>query len=685
MRLRVLIYLLAVTLMGLLLYSCASIGSPEGGPRDYTPPQVVKSSPADGQLNVRDNKINITFNEIVTVNDVMKRVVVSPTQRNMPIVKALGKRVTVELRDTLLPGTTYCIDFTNAIEDNNEGNVLDGYAMAFSTGDSIDTLQMSGMVLRARDLEPMQQVLVGLHSNLDDSAFVKLPFDRISRTNDRGQFRLRNLKPGRYRVFALNDMDNNYRMARTEDIAFLDEVVVPSTSTYISQDTVFTYDHRVDTVTTAEHTDFLPNNLLLCMFNENYRAHYLKTSSRLADNRLHVLLSAPVDTLPTLEIVSPARHEAHWCRLEYRPGNDSIIYWLTDSALIKSDSIVARLTYLRTDSADRVLPQTDTLTFALRKTGNQLKEEAKLKKECERRDKRRMQLEEKLAQGKQLSPDEEDELAHPDTLPAPRLKVEPVKAGELDIGDSISLKFETPVAHIDPAGIHLDVRRDTLWVPLAGVPRFEQAAPGNPLRYSLPQTLAPDSSYRLTVDTLAITDVYGITNDPMVKTFKVRGAEQYANLQISITGVRDSAFVELLDQSEKVAATAPVVAGKVSLRNVKPGNYYLKLTVDRNGNGRWDTGNYALHLQPEEVYYLPRRLKLRANWDMEQQWNIYETPLDLQKPADIKRNKPEGKKWDKKKTGTTATDEEEDDEFGSSGFGNSIYSGNKYNDYRNNK
>ena len=191
-----------VLAVGLMLVACASIGSPEGGPRDYTPPQVVKSSPQPGTVNFKGNKVEIIFDEIVNLKDQQKKVIISPAPKTMPLVRAVGKKLTVEFRDELEENTTYVIDFSNAIEDNNEGNQLDGYTFAFSTGDQIDSLAVSGIVLQAKDLEPMQHVLVGLHSNLDDTAFTCLPLERVSRTNDRGKFTIRNLKPGQYHVFA---------------------------------------------------------------------------------------------------------------------------------------------------------------------------------------------------------------------------------------------------------------------------------------------------------------------------------------------------------------------------------------------------------------------------------------------------------------------------------------------------
>jgi uncharacterized protein (DUF2141 family) len=670
-----------------LLAACASIGSPEGGPRDYTPPQVVKSSPAPGSVNFTGQKVEITFDEIINLKDQQKKVVISPAPRTQPLIRTVGKKVTVEFRDPLEENTTYVIDFTNAIEDNNENNQLDGYSFAFSTGDEIDTLAVSGIVLRASDLEPMQHVIVGLHSNLDDTAFTNIPLERVSRTNDRGKFTIRNLKPGNYHVFALNDVDGDYRMARTEDIAFLDEIVVPSTSEYTSQDTVFTFDRRIDTVVTATHTLYLPNDLLLCMFNEGYKSHYVKQTARPSAHLMHVLFGAPNDSLPQLDIIRPAEHARDWYRVERTPTNDSLFYWITDSALIKTDTLIVAMTYLRTDTADRLAQVTDTIRFGYRRPASQIKEEEKKAKERAERAKRLAQLLEKqekaTAQGKELSEGELEEMkelqrVNPDEVP--KLKMDLAKSGNIDVGDSIVLKFDTPIASIDPGGVHFEVKRDTLWVPYDGVvPQLRLVDDCNPMRYWLPVTTLPDSTYRLTIDSAAVVSVYGLPNDKLSKDLKVRGLEEYANVYFKVRGVSDGAFVQLLGSSEKIVRTVPVHGGAFEFINVSPGSYYLRLTIDSNGNGKWDTGNYLDHIQPEEVYYYPKKLRLRRNWDLDETWNIYETALDLQKPEDIRRNKPEqAKNKIEKKQDNSRDDEEDEDEFGT-GITNT-YTGNKYND-----
>ena len=682
-------YWLLAAAVGLLLAACASIGSPEGGPRDYTPPQVMKTSPEPNSVNFKGNKVEITFDEIVNLKDQQKKVVISPAPKTQPLIRTVGRKVTVEFRDPLEENTTYVIDFSNAIEDNNESNQLDGYSFAFSTGETIDTLAVSGIVLRANDLEPMQHVVVGLHSNLDDSAFTSLPLERVCRTNDKGMFTLRNLKPGTYHVFALNDVDGDYHMARTEDIAFLDELIVPSVSEYTSQDTVFTFDRRIDTVMTATHTLYLPNDLLLCMFNENYRSHYVKKTSRPEANKLHVLFGSPNDTLPEMNIIRPAEHSDDWYRVECTPANDSIFYWITDSALIKTDTIIVAMTYLRTSSNDELEQATDTIRFGWRKSSAQIKEEEKKQKEREDRAKRLAQLLEKqenaVSQGKELNEGEQEELKElqrPDPNDHPTLKMDLAKSGTIDVGDSIILKFDAPIAHIDPRGVRLEIKRDTLWVPLNTAGSLRQVDDCDPMRYWLPLATEPDSIYRLTIDSAAVTSVYGLPCAPLKKELKVSGLEEYANVYFTVN-VKDSAFVELLSSGEKVVRTVPVNNGAFELLNVKPGNYYMRITLDSNGNGVWDTGNYQSHLQPEEVYYYPKKLNLRRNWDLDERWNIYETALDLQKHVDIKRNKPEqAKNKVEKKTDKSRDDEDEDNEFGT-GITNT-YPGNKYNDSKRN-
>lgn len=701
-------------LLAILLYSCASIGRPEGGPRDQDPPIFISSDPKPNALNVKKNKIEILFDEIVTLKDQQSKVVVSPVQKENPVIKALGRKVTVEFRDTLKPNTTYSVDFADAIQDNNEGNPLEDFSIAFSTGDSIDSLAVSGMVLRARDLEPMQKVIVGIHSDLEDSAFQKEQFVRIGRTNSYGQFTIRNLKPGRYRIYALNDLDRDYKYSRNEDAAFLEEIIIPSTKQISTRDTLFTKKNIVDTVIDGRHTIFLPNDILLSMFNAGYSAQYLKSHERPEANKMFIKFAAHADTLPEVEILKPAKSRKDWFRMERSEHNDSLVYWLTDSNLIKSDSILVSMKYLRTDSTDNLTETTDTLAFVLKSNYKKLKqreEEKKAKEEKQRIDelkreqkklskqrqkeaaKKRKEEEEYNRYNKnsatgssndETKADIEIDSVKIDTVPKqPTLNFSINTSGQIDVYAPLLFTSTEPIDSMLQNGFHLYNfnEKDSVWNELK-IDSIKLKDTYNPLIFSTEQKWEPGGSYRITVDSCSVKGIYGLWNGTAEQKFSVKNLEEYSNLYFTITPVTDSAFVELLDGSDKIVRTAPVVKGSAEFQNITPGEYYARIIIDSNGNGIWDTGNFSEKRQPEDVYYFAKPLKLKKNWDVEQSWNIFELPLDKQKSDKIKKNKPEKKKtWDETdKQKQQNTEDEEDD------FMPQIYTGNKYDDYnRNNR
>lgn len=687
MKLRTLIYILLVGVAA-MLWSCANIGSPSGGPRDYTPPVVLKSSPAPRTVNFKGKKVTIQFDEIVAIKDQQKKVVISPAQKEPATIRSLGSTVEVLFNDELQPNTTYTIDFSDAIEDNNEGNRLDGYCFTFATGERIDTMSVSGMVLRARDLEPMQHVMVGLHSNLADSAFTHCKFERISRTNDKGEFTVQGVAPGKYHIFALNDVDGNYQMSRSEDYAFLDEIIVPSVSSFTSQDTTFTFDRRVDTVVTATHTEYLPNDILLSMFNERYTPLYLKKAERMGRNRLFVLFSAPTQ-MPELRILSPERHAQDWCVMERREANDSLVYWLTDSALINADSVCVELRYMKMDSLENLVPATDTVVMQVRRTNAEIKAEREAKKERDDMDKERAKLikrrDKLVAEGKETTEIDLDikALAQREREARAVLKLEPNKTSQLEVTDTVQFTFSTPIASVTQSGIHLErMQPDSTWMRIKAelLPVRREL---NPRHYMLQANLKPDEQYRLHFDSACVTDVYGVANDSITFKYKVKSLDEYGYVILHVNS-GDSAFVELLDANENVVRHERVTGGTVRFDNLLPAEYYARLVMDANGNGRWDPGCYGTHLQPEEVYYYPYadKLRVRKSWGREETWNIYATPINQQKPERITKNRPERKKDSLERKETKKTDED-DDEFGSNAFGRNTYSGNKYRDYQN--
>ena len=204
----------------LAVVSCAKMGQPDGGWYDETPPVIVRTTPQDKGVNVKQKKITIYFDEFIQVDNPTEKVVISPPQIEQAEIQGAGKKIEVELKDSLKANTTYTIDFSDAISDNNENNPLGNYTYTFSTGGHIDTLEVAGYVLNAKDLEPIKGILVGLYADLGDSAFTKQPMLRVSRTDSRGRFVIKGIAPGSYRIYALQDADNNYVFSqKSEQIA----------------------------------------------------------------------------------------------------------------------------------------------------------------------------------------------------------------------------------------------------------------------------------------------------------------------------------------------------------------------------------------------------------------------------------------------------------------------------------
>ena len=265
-------------LLVLGLAACASIGAPDGGPYDEDPPVLLKATPVLNATGVSVAKVTLEFDENVTLQNAFENVVVSPPQFEMPVIKYSGKKVTVELLDTLKPNTTYSVDFGSAIVDNNEGNPYENFAYVFSTGENVDTLAVSGTVLNALDLEPIKGLVVGLHSCLDDSAFTRLPFERVSRTDSRGRFTIKGIAPGKYRVYALSEANKNYLFdQKSEMVAWSSTVIEPYAVPAVRPDTIWRDSTTIDTIRMVDYTRFLPDDIVLRAFNEELVTQYLAT------------------------------------------------------------------------------------------------------------------------------------------------------------------------------------------------------------------------------------------------------------------------------------------------------------------------------------------------------------------------------------------------------------------------
>lgn len=609
---------------GLLLYSCASVGRLEDGPRDEDPPVFLGGSPAPGELNNTKKKISIQFDEFIKLDKANENVVISPPQVQQPVIKASGKKVVITLEDTLKANTTYTIDFGDAIQDNNEGNPLTGFIYTFSTGERLDTMAVSGTVLNAMNLEPVKGMLVGLYANLADTAFRTLPMERVGRTDSRGRFSIRGVAPGQYHIFALQDADQNYFFSQPmEMIAFDDSLVIPTSEQRWRQDTTWIDSLTIDTIVERLYTHYLPDDVLLRCFKEKVKpSQRLARSERLVPNKFSLYFTAPADTLPLLRGLNFDEQDAFV--IEQTTGrNDTLHYWLRDSALIRLDTLQMSLSYLYTDTLEQLVPRTDTLRLVSKQ---KLKTPEQLAEEKEKEEKKR----------KRKKKDDEEEAPQTEFL-----KMDVYAPGTIDIYDYLSLTFEEPVIRLDTAALHLQQKVDTLW---QDVP-FDLERDSIDLKlYNIYADWEAGESYAFSIDSAAITGLYGLHTDKVKKEMKVKKPEEYGQIFFNISGISQPAFVELLDTQDRVLRQVTVEDGRADFYFLNPGKYGARLVEDTNGNGVWDTGNYEQHLQPERVFYYYQVLELKANFDLVQTWNVDELPPDRQKPDEMKKQKPDEKK-----------------------------------------
>jgi uncharacterized protein (DUF2141 family) len=603
--------------------SCASPGSPDGGPYDETPPKVVGSSPQYGQLNSSKKKIEIFFDEFVRLENASEKVVVSPPQLNAPDISSSGKRIMVQLQDSLKTNTTYTVDFSDAIVDNNEGNPLGNYTFVFSTGQKADSMEVSGRVLNAQNLEPIKGILVGLHSDTTDTAFQKKPFLRVARTNSTGDFIIKGVAPGKYRAYALQDVDGTFTFSqKSEMIAFMQKPFHTGSFADARPDTVWRDSTHIDSVHVTHFTHYTPDNLVLLAFLESHQERHLLKTERPSPDHFDVFFTAPTNVTPKIKGINFDSEKT--LVLNRSIGNDTLSYWIKDTTLIHQDTLTAAYTYMQTDSAGILTERTDTLNFISKISYAkhlkwQLENERKWQKEQDKLKKKGMPYQTKM----------------------PDVPLELVFNGTTTIAPDENLTFETkePIANIDTSHIHLLLRKDSVYTP---APFLLRQHPLSLFQATIFSEWRPKQEYKLLIDSGAVKGIYGHLSKKQQLTINVPSLDSYSSLFINLKGIADStAIVELLDNSDKPVRKVRSNKGRAEFYFVKPGHYYVRLFIDKNGNGIWDPGDFEHDITPEETYYYPTQLNLRALWDVEQDWDFRAMPLTRQKPIQITKQKPD--------------------------------------------
>ena len=604
----------------LLLASCANRGQgPQGGPRDSIPPVVMKETPLNGTLNFTGKEIVVQFDEYIQLDDVQKNVLISPPQQTPPEVKAIGKKLSVVFQEDLIDSTTYTLDFGPSICDYNEKVPLEGYVFSFSTGDVIDSLAISGKLYDAATLNPMPFVMVGIHRNLSDSALSTIPFTRITRTDSEGNFIIHNIHAGTYRLYALNDISRDYIYQPGEALAYADSLIVPScrieehTDTIwkdtlgidlLTGDTLFT--RLVDSTYTHQVTHFYPDSLILWCFEESKQRMYFQRVFREEQHVFSLVFSAPQDTLPIIRALRPSEvdslgNDSSWVdflqysMLQASFNKDTLTFWLTDSLAIGMDSIYLQMQYKVTDSLYNLVDKIDTVLAVYRHP--RLSEKAR---ETYERNKRNRKLE---------------------------LKTN--ASSKFEIYDTIRVLSAFPIDSLNDNMFHLWQKVDTILKPMAL--KLEKKDSMGMEVYVMAKLL-PEASYQLKIDSAACIDIYGICNDSIEATLKLKSKEEYSSLTVKLEAFDSLARIQLLNDKDVVIRELPATNDGTKFEYLAPTTYYLRLYIDLDGDGKWTTGDWLLKRQPEPIYYFPKKLKLRANWDFEENFDHLAIPRANSKP-----------------------------------------------------
>ena len=566
----------------------------------------MASVPENGAQNFNGESVVIRFDENVQLKDADKKFVMSPPMQKAPKVEAHGKEVRVTFDGELMPGTTYTLDFADCLSDLNEGNVYENLTFSFSTGESTDTMMVSGNLYDAKTLNAVEGVYVMLHSDLSDTALTKVAPIRIAKTDSYGRFAIKNVKAETtYRIFALDDQNRNFLFDQSnERVAWLAKPFVPGTEIRQKEDSV-----RTDSTVVVDEDSvrwvyrhfmkdtlvFTPDSLTLFLFSEDRYEQYISSDSRKDRNKVRLTFNKPMPRKPRISFVGHDP-DSTFAVVEVSRTNDTVSVWMTDTTIWKKDSVVLAVNYLVRDSVGRYVERTDTLKEWHYEAAKKEDKSAKRRRKKE-----------------------------PAKVSVPSLAL--TVPGKIAPFGTLPINAKTPFGSFDWRGVHLSQKVDTLYKEIAFTP--EPVDTIDLCHYALKTQWTPGESYRLVIDSAATSDIYGLVNKEVKQDFKVATLDQFGTLYIDVDSIIPDALLQLTNAKGEVARQRYVPSsGKVGFRYLKPGEYMVRLLVDTNRNGVWDTGDYAKGVQPERFVYMMKKIRVRANWTMQEDFKVGDYDVD---------------------------------------------------------
>ena len=547
----------------LLLAGCAKIVTPVGGPKDTTPPKIVKESPANHTTMFNSKSIKITFDEFVVLNNPNQTVIVSPPLKENPELSISGKSVIIKLPDSLRSNTTYSIALSETIKDFTEGNPLPIYTYVFSTGSHIDSFMLSGTMKDAVSLDMAKNVSVMLYEQDIDSLPLSVRPTYLTKTNGNGKFTFNNIKPGSYKIFALNDINNNliYDLP-TERIAFLADLVeawpTPATDT--------TEENKKSN--RGRQTSDDEQEVRLSLFTERDSNQVLSKYLNTTEN----LYAFPYKT----DFKSFSARHLGGQELSYFQlisNSQDSVYWYLKEALTDT-------TWYEFTVDEHHLDTVKITPF---------------KKNAKGAGSRR-KTNEKSALSVSLS--NKENIYQPLTLNFSY----PVKPGQFDITIYKLLKSGN------------DTIVKTVQIPDTFVRSI-------PIDYKFEEKLP----YSVFIRDSVIWGYNGLTNDTVNVRFTTKTEKDYGNLLINYSITDPSCqYIVFLQNNKGNTIQQHIISAKqsVTYAHLDPGSYKIKVIKDRNNNGRWDTGNYELKIQPEEIFFFDKPINIRGYWDIEEDFEL---------------------------------------------------------------
>ncbi|MBN1132240.1 MAG: Ig-like domain-containing protein [Bacteroidales bacterium] len=591
-------FCIAIILPAILVYSCAQQGSPSGGPKDEDPPVVTETVPANYSNFFDAQKIFITFDEYIVLDNVNQELVISPPLAEKPEIKLRKKTIVIEFEEELKSNTTYTFNFGNAIKDLHEGNQLINYEYVFATGEHLDSLSVKGTLKNSFDLSaPEGSVTVMLYDDLRDSVpLIETPL-YIGKSRPDGTFAVNNLRQGVYKLFAIKDANYNFLFDQpNEEIAFLDTNLLVSAEffreIFRQKGILDSLLQVIDTlrvlgdsaVISRDSIDSLMPDLNsvtvdLFMFTEKTEVQYLTDYRREDPRKLELMFNSSLtDSFQYVPIGQDIPNEELFFEV-FSAKRDTVNLWIRDSLLYKMDTVGIAFSYTTRDSLDNPVNAYDTVFMTYKK-----KESKRDRKESDQQ----VREIEKLALST-IKPTQKQDLNRP-----------------------LAIKFNFPVKGYDLKRIELAEIPDSVEYPV----RFSMKL--DSVKYDvvcIEHSWKSEMKYRLRIYPGAFANMYDLPQDTVDISFQTRDAESYGKIILNLENVKGSIIVQLLAK-EKVARQRSVSSyGPVEFPFLNAETYKIKLIHDRNENGEWDTGDYLEKLQPEKVEFLPVDIVVRANWD----------------------------------------------------------------------